>query len=62
MSYIIANGTKNIEFVEEIEKYPSADIYYTSSGKSYIRSQFKTLDELCDELNFQSLTRINETK
>ena len=53
MDYIIANGGKIIEHVNEIESFSGVEIYYTSIGKSYIRSQFKTLDELCEELKFQ---------
>jgi hypothetical protein len=53
MEYIIANGSKVIECVDATEVIADEMIYYTSIGKSYIRSQFKTLDELCEELKFQ---------
>ena len=50
--YIIANGTQNIEYVVGTDDFSTGKVYYTSTGNAYIKSQFKTLDEVCNKMGY----------
>ena len=53
--YIIANGTQNIEHVVGTDDFSTGKVYYTSTGNAYIRSQFKTLDEVCNQMGYDRI-------